>query len=35
MISEENCSGCQIESCSIKQRLDIEKIKEELEEDKK
>lgn len=34
MISEENCSGCQIESCAIKQKLDIEKIKEELEEEK-
>lgn len=34
LISEENCSGCQITSCAIKQKLDIEKIKEELEEDK-
>ena len=34
LISDENCSGCQIESCAIKQKLDIEKIKKELEEDK-
>ncbi|MCR5350215.1 MAG: hypothetical protein K6E20_04400 [Acholeplasmatales bacterium] len=34
LISEENCMGCQIESCAVKQKLDIEKIKEELEEDK-
>ncbi len=34
MISEENCSACHVESCAIKQKLDIEKIKEELEEDK-
>ena len=30
-ITEENCSACQVTSCAIKERMDIEKIKEEIE----
>ncbi len=32
-ISEENCSMCNNTSCSIKERFDIEKLKEEIEKD--
>ena len=32
-INEDNCGACQVSDCSIKQRFDIEKIKEELEEE--
>ena len=32
-ISEENCGACQVSDCAIKEKLDIEKIKEELEKE--
>ena len=33
-ITEENCSMCNNTSCSIKEKFDIEKLKEEIENDK-
>ena len=33
-ITEENCGACTNTSCSIKQKFDIEKVKEEIEEEK-
>ena len=34
-ISEENCGACQVSACSIKQKFDVEKLREELEEEEK
>lgn len=34
-ISEENCGACQVNDCSIKQRFDVEKLREELKEEEK
>ena len=32
-ISEENCGACQVSDCSIKQKFDVEKLREELNEE--
>ncbi len=34
-ITEENCGACQVSDCSIKQKFDVEKLREELEEEEK
>ena len=34
-ISEENCGACTNTSCSIKSKFDVEKVKEEIEEENK
>ena len=32
-ITEENCGACQVSDCSIKQKFDVEKLREELNEE--
>ncbi len=34
-ISEENCGACTNTSCSIKAKFDVDKVKEEIEEENK